>query len=272
MLRPMGRSEAETSLEREGNCAHSPLLRPSQDNSDLVVEQCGLGEVRPHLQGVSIPTLPVVDLGTEHAAHEALARPRIEETHAIVAHEDTMIAEWISLTEEGDELESGVRVADDDPSDDGAPDDGDVDHGWCGVRHSVVALPNDCPGHEVENSSQDESVPEEFGNKSEVVVSPSVSTCPSLAAGLERDETVERNEQSNETGRLPRRGRYTCRGTRRSAHRYRQRDKSWQCSRRRPNSEVEESHHGPKEGGKGVELREAVLCVRTGHTAAVQGD
>ena len=117
MLRPMGRSEAETELEREGNCAHSPLLRPSQDNSDLVVEQCGLGEVRPHLQGVSIPTLPVVDLGTEHAAHEALARPRIEETHAIVAHEDTMIAEWISLTEEGDELESGVRVADDDPSD-----------------------------------------------------------------------------------------------------------------------------------------------------------
>ena len=80
----MGRSydvghEAETELEREGNCAHSPLLRPSQDNSDLAAEQCVLGEVRPHLQGVSIPTLPVVDIET------------IEEKHANVAHEAIMI-------------------------------------------------------------------------------------------------------------------------------------------------------------------------------------
>ena len=36
--------EAETELEQEGNCAHSPLVRPSQDNSDLAAEQCGLGE------------------------------------------------------------------------------------------------------------------------------------------------------------------------------------------------------------------------------------
>ena len=51
-----------------------------QDNSDLAAEQCGLGEVRPHLQGVSISTLPVVDLETKYAAHEAHPRPRTEET------------------------------------------------------------------------------------------------------------------------------------------------------------------------------------------------
>ena len=59
----------------------------------------------------------------------------------------------------------------------------DVDHGCCCLMHNV----NDCSGHELENGSQDEIVPEEFGNKPEVVFSPSVSTCPSLAAGLERD-------------------------------------------------------------------------------------
>ena len=104
----------------------------------------------------------------------------------------------IFFIEEGDELESGVRVADSDPSGDGARDDDDVDHGCCCLRHGVVALPNDCSGQELENSSQDEIVPDEFGNKPEVVFSSSVSTCPSLAAGLERDETVERNEESDD--------------------------------------------------------------------------
>ena len=47
---------------------------------------------------------------------------------------------------------------------------------------------------ELENSSQEESVPEEFGNKPEVVVSPSVSTYPSLAAGLERDEQSDKQD------------------------------------------------------------------------------
>ena len=90
-------------------------------------------------------------------------------------------------------------MADDDPSDDGArDDDDDVDHGCYCLRHSVVALPNDRPDHELENSSQDEIVPEEFGNKPEVVFSSSVSTCPSLAARLERGKTVERNEQSDD--------------------------------------------------------------------------
>ena len=45
----------------------------------------------------------------------------------------------------------------------------------------MVALLNDCSGYELENG------------KPGVVFSPSVSTCPSLAAGHERDETVERN-------------------------------------------------------------------------------
>ena len=150
--------EAKSELEREGNCARSPLLRPS-----------GM-------------------IFLEDAKNES----------ANVAHEDTVIAEGIFLTEEGDELESGVRVADDDPSDDGARDGDDVDHGCCCLRHSAVALLNDCSGHELENSSQDDIFPEEFGNKPEVVFSPGVPTCPSLAAGLERDETVERNEQSDD--------------------------------------------------------------------------
>ena len=45
---------------------------------------------------------------------------------------------------------------------------------------------------------QEEIVSEEFGNNPEVVFNSSVSTCPSLAAGLELDETVERNEQSDD--------------------------------------------------------------------------
>ena len=76
--------------------------------------------------------------------------------------------------------QSGVRVAIDDSSDNGTPLDNDV-NGCCCLRYSVVALLNDCSGHELENG------------KPGVVFSPSLSTCPSLAAGHERDETVERN-------------------------------------------------------------------------------
>jgi len=243
-----------TDQSSQEHCEEDGVTVECQDSIDLVVEQCGLVEVRPHLQEVSIPTLPVVDLETEYAAHEAPPSPVVEETqpsgqvtlhgqncgclecqiemsdgkvddveHEAVselerkdncahspllrlsgmifledAHEATMIADGIIFPVEGDELEPGERVADDVPSDDGARDDDEVDHGCCCLRHRVVALPNDCSGHELENSSQDEIVPEEFGNKPEVVFSSSVSTCPSLAAGLERDETVERNEQSDD--------------------------------------------------------------------------
>ena len=58
-----------------------------QDNSDLAAEQCGLGEARPHLQGVRIPTLPVVDLETEYAAHEAPPQPSGREPR----HEKTVV-------------------------------------------------------------------------------------------------------------------------------------------------------------------------------------
>ena len=67
--------EAESELEREGNCAHSPLLR----------------------------------LGGRIFLEDAC-----KNESATVAHEATMIAEGTFFTEEEEELESGVRVADDD--------------------------------------------------------------------------------------------------------------------------------------------------------------
>ena len=94
--------EARQDVDEKPDVELSPdgVTVERQDNSDLAAEQCGLGELRPHLQEVSIPT-PVVDLETEYAAHVSPPPPRIEETHANVAHEDTIIAEFISLTEEG---------------------------------------------------------------------------------------------------------------------------------------------------------------------------
>ena len=69
------------------HCEEDGVAAERQDISDLAVEQCALGEVRPHLQGVSIPTLPVADLETEYAAQEAPPRPRIEETR----HGETVV-------------------------------------------------------------------------------------------------------------------------------------------------------------------------------------
>ena len=314
------RPDADEKLDAES----SPDVEVRPDVDEKLDVELSPDAARPHLQGVSIRTLPLVDLETENAAHDSPPRSRVEETQpsgrvprhgencgcqecqiettdgkvvdfeheaeseleregncahslllrpggmifnacknesANVAHEDTMIAEGIFLTEEEDELDAVVRVADDDPSDGGARDDDDVDHGCCRLwRRSVVALPNDCSGHELENSSQDEIVPEEFGNKPEVVLSHSVSTCPSMAAGLERDETDEWNEQSDdkqdachdledtgiemesEESNLPIE---RAEGPGEERIGIGNMRKSWQCSRKRPSSEVKESHHGP---------------------------
>ena len=48
------------------------------------------------------------------------------------------------LAVEGDELESGVRVAYYGRYDDGARDDDNINHGCCSLKRCVVALQNDC--------------------------------------------------------------------------------------------------------------------------------
>ena len=69
-----------TDKSSQEHCEEDGVTAERQDNSYLAAERCGLGEVCPHLHGVSIPTLPVGDLETEYAAHEAPPRPRTEET------------------------------------------------------------------------------------------------------------------------------------------------------------------------------------------------
>ena len=93
-------------------------------------------------------------------------------------------------------MELGVRVADDDPSDDGARDDDDVDHRWYGVRHSVVALPNDCSGHELENSSLDESAPESSGTR------PKLSSVPVYQRAHRWHRGLSMTRQSSGTSRV----------------------------------------------------------------------
>ena len=90
-----------------------------------------------------------VDVTPRHSTDRSSQEHREKDGVTVEGQDDSdLAAEQGGL---GEVRSLGVRVADDDSSDDRTRDDGDVNHGCCCLRHSVVALLNGCSGHELEN-------------------------------------------------------------------------------------------------------------------------